>query len=61
MDWIIGRVKEPSSYAAAGSIMIGIGVITSQQCITTQSWLVIIGVIGGAVGFALKERGRHLI
>jgi|TARA_R100001086_G_scaffold115979_2_gene59445 hypothetical protein len=60
MNWIIGRVKEPSSYAAVGSAVIGIGIITSQECITSQSWqswLVIIGVIGGAIGFVLKEQG----
>ena len=51
MDWIIDRFKEPSSYAAAGAAVIGIGVITSQ------SWLIILGTVGGAVGFVLKEKG----
>ena len=51
MNWIIDRFKEPSSYAAAGAVVIGIGVITSQ------SWLIMLGVVGGAVGFILKEKG----
>jgi len=51
IDWIIDRFTEPSSYAAAGAAVIGIGVITGQ------SWLVILGVVGGAVGFVLKEKG----
>jgi hypothetical protein len=51
MDWIIDRFTEPSSYAAAGAVVIGIGVITSQ------SWLIMLGIVGGAVGFVLKEKG----
>ena len=51
IHWIIDRFKEPSSYAAAGAVVIGIGVITGQN------WLVIIGIVGGAVGFVLKEKG----
>ena len=51
MQWIIDRFKEPSSYAAAGAVVIGIGVITSQ------SWLIMLGIVGGAVGFILKEKG----
>jgi hypothetical protein len=51
INWIIDRFAEPSSYAAAGAVVIGIGVITGQN------WLVIIGIVGGAVGFVLKEKG----
>jgi hypothetical protein len=51
MKWITDRFKEPSSYAAAGAAVIGIGVITSQ------SWLIMLGIVGGAVGFILKEKG----
>ena len=51
INWIIDRFTEPSSYAAAGAVVIGIGVITSQ------SWLIMIGIVGGAVGFVLKDKG----
>tara|TARA_R100000781_G_scaffold73829_1_gene46047 strand:- start:3602 stop:3763 length:162 start_codon:yes stop_codon:yes gene_type:complete len=51
MDWVKDRIKEPSSYAAAGAAIVGIGVLTSQ------SWIVIIGIVGGAAGFVLKEKG----
>jgi len=51
MKWIIDRFKEPSSYAAAGAVVIGLGVITSQ------SWLIMLGIVGGAAGFILKEKG----
>ena len=50
MDWIVDRFKEPSSYAAAGAAVIGIGVIINQPV------LIIIGAIAGAVGMILKEK-----
>tara|TARA_R110000787_G_scaffold145388_1_gene259228 strand:+ start:1141 stop:1296 length:156 start_codon:yes stop_codon:yes gene_type:complete len=50
MDWIIDRFKEPSSYAAAGAVIIGIGVIVAQPV------LIIVGAIAGAVGMILKEK-----
>ena len=52
MNWIIDRFKEPSSYAAAGAIVMGLGIISGQ------SWLVILGIFGGAAGFVLKEKGK---
>jgi hypothetical protein len=51
IHWIIDRFKEPSSYAAAGAIVIGIGVITGQN------WLILLGIVGGVIGFLLKEKG----
>jgi len=51
MDWIIDRFKEPSSYAAAGAAVIGIGVIINQPM------LIMLGIVGGAVGFVLKDKG----
>ena len=51
MDWIIDRFKEPSSYAAAGAAVMGIGMLTGQ------SWLILAGIVGGVVGFVLKEKG----
>ena len=52
MHWNIDRFKEPSSYAAAGAIVMGLGIISGQ------SWLVILGIFGGAAGFVLKEKGK---
>jgi hypothetical protein len=51
IHWIIDRFKEPSSYAAAGAVVIGIGVITGQN------WLILLGIVGGVIGFLLKEKG----
>jgi hypothetical protein len=51
MQYIMDRFKEPSSYAAAGAAVLGIGVLVSQPI------LVVVGIIGGAAGFILKEKG----
>tara|TARA_R100000544_G_C2226805_1_gene61342 strand:+ start:2916 stop:3056 length:141 start_codon:yes stop_codon:yes gene_type:complete len=44
-------MKEPSSYAAAGGAVVGIGVLVSQPIV------IMVGIVGGAVGFLLKEKG----
>ena len=51
MDWIMSRMKEPSSYAAAGGAIVGIGVLISQPVV------ILVGGVGGALGFVLKEKG----
>ena len=51
MNWIMSRMKEPSSYAAAGGAIVGIGVLISQPIV------ILVGVVGGALGFVLKEKG----
>jgi 4-amino-4-deoxy-L-arabinose transferase-like glycosyltransferase len=51
MNWIMSRMKEPSSYAAAGGAIVGIGVLISQPIV------ILVGVVGGALGFILKEKG----
>lgn len=51
MQYIMDRFKEPSSYAAAGAAVLGIGVLVSQPI------LVVVGIIGGVLGFILKEKG----
>tara|TARA_R110000787_G_scaffold157487_1_gene271402 strand:+ start:1175 stop:1345 length:171 start_codon:yes stop_codon:yes gene_type:complete len=51
INWIIDRFKEPSSYAGAGAVIMGIGMLTGQN------WLILLGIVGGVVGFFLKEKG----
>jgi len=51
MNWILSRMKEPSSYAALGGGVVGIGVLINQPVV------IIIGIVGGAAGFLLKEKG----
>ena len=51
MSWIVERFKEPSSYAAAGGAVVGIGVLISQPIV------IIVGIVGGALGYILQEKG----
>jgi 4-amino-4-deoxy-L-arabinose transferase-like glycosyltransferase len=50
MDWMKHRIKEPSSWAAAGGILIGLGLLVGQPVI------IAVGVIVGIGGFVLKEK-----
>jgi hypothetical protein len=49
--WMKGRLSEPSSYAAMGAAVMGVGVLIDEPMV------IIIGIAGGIIGFALKERG----
>ena len=51
LTWFVDRMKEPSSYAAAGAAVVGVGVLMDQPVV------IIVGIIGGALGWVLKERG----
>ena len=51
MTWIIDRMKAPRSYAAIGGAGVGIGVLIDMPI------LIIGGIVGGAIGFLLKEKG----
>jgi hypothetical protein len=52
LTWFVDRMKEPSSYAAAGAAVVGVGVLVDQPIV------VIVGIIGGALGWLLKEKGH---
>ena len=51
VKWLKERMSEPSSYAAMGAVVLGIGVLINQPII------ILIGIVGGALGFFLKEKG----
>ena len=51
MNWIMDRMKEPSSYAALGGVIVGVGVLISQPAV------IVVGMVGGVIGFLLKEKG----
>ena len=51
MQYIMDRFKEPSSYAAAGAAVLGVGVLVNQPIV------IVVGIVGGALGFILKEKG----
>ena len=51
MKWILTRIMEPSSWAAAGVVVIGIGVVIGQPA------LVFAAIAAAVVAFILKEKG----
>jgi hypothetical protein len=51
IKWAKDRASEPSSYTAIGLGVMGVGIIVQLPI------LIYIGIIGGVVGFVLKERG----
>jgi hypothetical protein len=51
MNWVKSRISEPSSYAAVGVGVMGIGIILEQPI------LIYLGIAGGIIGFILKEKG----
>ena len=51
MKWITGRMSETSTWAAVGAGVVGVGVLIDQPIV------IIVGIVGGAIGFILKEKG----
>ena len=51
MKWILTRIMEPSSWAAAGVVVIGIGVVIGLPA------LVFAAIAAAVVAFILKEKG----
>ena len=49
--WFVDRMKEPSSWASGAVILVGVGALVDQPVV------IIVGIIGGALGWVLKERG----
>jgi|10_taG_2_1085330.scaffolds.fasta_scaffold00968_20 hypothetical protein len=49
--WFGERMTEPSSYAALGAVILGAGVLIDEPLI------IIAGIVGGVLGFILKEKG----
>ena len=49
--WIAERMREPSTYAAIGLGIVGVGILINN------SWFVIAGIVAGVGAFILKERG----
>tara|TARA_R110000787_G_scaffold94614_3_gene197385 strand:- start:2443 stop:2607 length:165 start_codon:yes stop_codon:yes gene_type:complete len=50
-EWIMGRVREPSTYAAVAIGLVGVGVLSGNF------WIVISGMVIGVGSFVLKEKG----
>jgi hypothetical protein len=51
MKWLLTRMMEPSSWAAAGVVVIGVGALIGEPII------VIAAIVAAVVAFILKEKG----
>ena len=51
MEWITGRLKEPSTYAGAGVGVMGIGIIVDEPI------CIFVGIAAAVLSFVLKEKG----
>jgi len=51
--WAMGRVREPSTYAAIGIAIIGVGILIDQP------YLIMAGIAVGVLAFVLKEKGVY--
>jgi|TARA_R110000822_G_scaffold10667_1_gene40213 hypothetical protein len=49
--WIKDRMQEPSSFAAAGVVIVGVGVLLDNSVV------VMVAVIAAGIAFVLKEKG----
>tara|TARA_R110000787_G_scaffold110762_1_gene219438 strand:- start:86 stop:250 length:165 start_codon:yes stop_codon:yes gene_type:complete len=49
--WIKDRMHEPSSYAAAGVVIVGAGVLLDNPVV------IMVAVIAAGIAFVLKEKG----
>ena len=53
LKWAMGRVREPSPYAAIGVAAVGVGILIDQ------SYLIIAGIAVAVLAFILKEKGVY--
>ena len=51
MNWILTRIAEPSSWAALGVVVIGIGALIGEPII------ILAAIVAAIVAFILKEKG----
>jgi|TARA_R100001132_G_scaffold15194_1_gene13680 hypothetical protein len=51
IEWIKSRAQEPSTWAAVGAVLIGLGILVNTITIS------IIGIVVAVLGFVLKEKG----
>ena len=51
MEWIKGRMKEPSTYAGVGGGVIGIGIVVDEPI------CIFVGIAAAVLSFILKEKG----
>ena len=52
-DWVIGRISEPSSWAAAAAVLMGLSVMLSL------AWMMGGGIAAAVMARVLREQGKR--
>ena len=50
-EWVMDRIKEPSSWAAGAAILVGVAAFLGQP------WIGAVGVAAAVIAVVVKERG----
>lgn len=50
-DWVIGRISEPSSWAAVAAVLIGLSFTL------TMTWMIWVGIVAAVGALVIRERG----
>ena len=50
-EWVMDRVKEPSSWAAGAAVLVGLAAFLGQP------WVGAVGVAAAVIAVVVKERG----
>ena len=53
-EWVMDRIKEPSSWAAGAAVLIGLSVFLGQP------WIGAAGIAAAVIAVVVKERGGSL-
>ena len=53
-EWVMERIKEPSSWAAGAAVLVGLAVFLGQP------WIGIAGIAAAVIAVVVKERGGSL-
>ena len=51
-DWVIGRISEPSSWAAAAAVLMGLSFMLSL------AWMMWGGIAAAVMALVLREQGK---
>ena len=50
-EWVMDRIKEPSSWAAGAAVLVGLAIFLGQP------WVSAAAIVAAIIAFVVKERG----
>jgi divalent metal cation (Fe/Co/Zn/Cd) transporter len=53
-EWVMDRIKEPSSWAAGAAVLVGLAIFLGQP------WVSAAAIVAAIIAFVVKERGGSL-